>query len=510
MSQANAQIEKCLNEYKAKPLLPLELASFKRILDKHDTSIESLKPLYTRDPVFCWTVLEAAFKLTRQRPSQPFAVDHALATIGIGGINRALQPYYRLETPLLSDEVKLSLSSSLLAAELAKRLGDESLGKPQTQWTAMFYQLPETILWYIQPRAMWHIYYRRLTLPKKLSLFEESKLGFNLYDWRKAVAQEFHMSEYIQGLYERKLPEIPKELLLYSKNGYGEETPSLKGWDRDEGWLVVLCNRLARAIYTPWPKKSYQNTFKLISRLLMIEHKPLKSIIDQSVLAIARTLKYCDLFNPGVALLMIPDKPIYPDWLVGNEHLNKNIEQRKQQVNSNQINKKTNDLNEDCKNLLSNALEFNNSAEFISNGVKLAITRLGFDRVSFLSVDQKSKIVETKFSLASKGNEKIRPDFSFKQPTPLAKFTEQQAFKHLNKNDNGKIWPKLPQAIRKQEVESFVLFSVKPGKQIRALIYLDAKDPDVFREDNLKQTKQLLIAINKGLALRNQQKVKSR
>ena len=265
MSNADVLIKKRLSEYKAKPLLPLELPKLLTKFRNTDSSVESFKSEYRRDPIFCYSLINAAWEATQTRTIHPFAADHAMSIIGIGTASRLVKFLKPEPKTSLSTEVKFCLTSSLLAAELANQIAKINSASNQVYWTALCYLLPETILWHVQPKNMWRIYYRQITIPKRMSLFEESKLGFNLHDWRVAVGEELHLSEQNQTLFGYKLPTNPKELFEYSQNGYSEKTPSLKEWHRNEGWLVVLANKLAKSILCPWSQSGYRHVFKTYS-----------------------------------------------------------------------------------------------------------------------------------------------------------------------------------------------------------------------------------------------------
>ncbi|MCW8877858.1 MAG: hypothetical protein OQK51_12470 [Kangiellaceae bacterium] len=471
-------------------------------LSSPSASVDSMKPDYRRDPIFCWLMVSAAYEKTKHKTSQPFAADHAMSAIGLGGVEETLQPFSKLKQPELSPEVIYFLSTSILAAELAKQIGAAALGRPQTYWTALFYQMPNTLLWYMQPKAMWRIYYRQLSLPKKMALFEESKLGFNLHDWRIAVADHFHMSEDLQLLFNKVLPDNLKELHEYARNGFSEKTPSLKEWHRQEAWLVILCNRLARAITVPWQARSYKNNFDLIQQLLSMESNRLSSIIQQSIRDVSKSLSGSQLMVPAMGYLMLNSKPYFPEWLNNRELVRKNIAQKKQH-SSTAVTKRKSQLTELIKRLTTTPHSFNNSAELVNAGLKGLIDELDFSRVAFLAVDHKTKFAQTKIALCKKGAKKIRPEFEFKNSTPLSKFIEQQTFMCITKEKHQKVWRKLPLAIQKDNVQAFVFCSLQPGKQVRALIYIDSDNLADYSLENLAKVKMLIKALNSGLAARN-------
>ncbi len=503
MSKAKALIDKNLQEYKAKPILPLALAALSELINHTDTTIASFKSLYQQDPVFCWSALDDAFQLTQNRASQPFAVDHAISTIGLGGVRNIVDRYKTQPKQNLSEEVRFYLSSSVLAAELAGNIGELSLGKAHTRWSALIYQMPETILWHIHPKSMWRIHYRRLSLPKNLSLFEESKLGFNLTEWRRSACSFFHLGEHLTRLFDKPIPDNPREILSYCKNGLSDASPTLKEWHRQEEWLVILCNRLARAIYSPWHKNGVARHISLIAQLTGLSHSKLSQLTFHSVRKVSYQLKHSQLFIPAVPMIMLPSNPYFPNWLNDRSVVQLKIAERKNSVKKNTSPSLANIV----KKLTVEASSFNNSAELVHFGIKAAIEKLEFSRAIFLSVNRKAKLVETKITLSRTDVKKIRPDFSFATPTPLSKFLEQQALMLVDSQTHKRIWQKLPVVIQKN-TDRFVLFSVKPGKQIRALIYVDSSNEQAFSAKNFNQLKLLLKALNKGLAIRNALKQK--
>jgi len=499
MSQAAALIEKRLQEYKAKPLLPLELTSIKRIFASSRCSVESFKGIYESDPVFCYMLISAATEATQTRPSSPFAADHAMSTIGIGRAQQLFNGLKPASQPALSNEVKFSLTSSLLAAELARQISELTSANNQAYWTALCYLLPDTLLWFLQPKHMWRIYYRQLTLPQRMTLFEESKLGFNLHDWRIAVAKTFHLSEQNQILFTKKLPNVRKELLQYALTGFSEKTPSLRDWHRTEGWLIVLSNLLARAILIPWHKSSFRHLFRLIHQLSGSDRKKLTRAINNAIRLVSENLVGTQLPIPAAGYLMNNSKPQFPRWLV-NPVVKPpvGLKKRAQARAKNQTSLKT-----VIERLTNQADSFESSTTLVHFGLKALIDSLECDRVSFLTVDFNSRQVVTRIALTADGQTKIRPDFDYQKPTPLTKFIDNQAFMLFAHEQHQKVWTKVPQAVQQEQVKRFILCSLKPGDRVRAIIYADAKKPEVFSPQRIKIIKKLMQAVNKGLATRN-------
>lgn len=503
MSKAAQLIQKCLSEYNAKQLLPLELKKIKQTLNQQDASVESFKLLDKKDPIFGWYLVKAAWKATENKANHPFAADHAMSTIGIGGTQKIFAPLNPDKQPAISQEVTFSLSSSLLAAELAKNLDALSTGKAQTYWRALFFALPETILWHIHPKSMWRIYYRQLTLPKKMTLFEESKLGFNLHDWRIAVANEFGMSDQLLPIYHKKQPAIRKQLYSYGVHGFSEKTPTLREWHKQDAWLILLTNWLATSIIKPWHGRASRHICQMLQQTLNVDTKKITYAIHQSIEKVSHQLIDSQLIIPAVAMLFQPTLPSYPEWLV------------KPTINTSRIHhQKRSSLKVDPKarlsvvvNKLTNgADQYDSSASLVHDGLKAVISILNFSRVSFLGIDHKNKNATTRIALNAKNSNKIRPDFEFKLPGPLTKFIERQSFMLISRQQHQSIWHKLPQAIQKSQVEQFILCSLKPGKRVRAIIYIDAKNNVAFAPQQLQRLKVLLQALNKGLMQRNKAK----
>jgi len=506
MSQSQNLIKKRLGEYSLKPLLPLELASIKLALRQPDVSADSLKHFYRRDPIFCWHLLAQAWRATRNRPTHPFAADHAMTTLGISGTQQLFAPMRPRQQPGLTPEVVFALSSSLLAAELARNLGEQETSKSQIYWSAMSYRMPETLLWHLQPKAMWRIYYRQLTLPKKLTLFEEAKLGFNLHDWRLAVADEFHLDEQLQLIYQRELPTSPRELSRYIQSGFDPElTPSLKSWHRQEAWLIVLSNALAAAIISPWHPRGVQHLSEILQRLLGFHQAKISSLIQMSVHRVSQDLKASKLMVPAAGWLMQPSKPAFPQWLV-NPQITPDKSKIKTLFSQRSGQMPQADISPLLTKLTENAMDYSSSAALVHDGLNALIISLGFSRVSFLGIDYKAQSANTRIALNAKDAIKIRPDFSFKLPTPLSPFIEKQAFKLISREKHQKVWRKLPLEIQKQKVEQFILCSLQPGKRVRALIYLDSDSRACFEPQSVNKVKALFKAINTGLSVRNQAK----
>lgn len=514
MSNSEVLIQKLLNEYKSKPLLPLELTNISKKLKREDSSVESFKEEYLRDPLFCLELIGAGWQATKKRANHPFAADHAMSTIGIGSAQQHFAKLNTNESAPLSEEVSFCLSTSLLAAELAKNLGEVYHASNQTYWTALFYGFPDTLLWHLKPKAMWHIYYRRLTIPKKIGLFEEAKLGFNIHKWREIVANEFHLSEQCQILFSKYLPTNPEEVFEYAQHGCSKNTPSLVEWHKYEGWLIVLANSLARAIIAPWHNRGIQHCFELLKQLTSVDTSKLKSIINQSVREVSQRLAKTSLMVPAMGLVAIRSRPPFPDWLTKPQLSEKaqiarmRAKKSLPKTQSNAQPKK--DINalltEAMRKLRNEVHQFESSTTLVHYGLTVLIDLLGFSRVSFLTVDHKNSKVVTRIALTAPDKAKTRPDFDFSQPTPLKKFTEQQAFMFISRDKHQNIWKKLPYSVQKERVSKFILCSLKPGERVRAIVYADSPDDKVFTPKRIVIIKKLLHSINQGLVLRNQTK----
>ena len=85
MSGAQKLIDKRIGEYKAKPLLPLDLRYIQKQLKDPDTSVEQFRPFYNQDPIFCASLLKLAWKATEDKDTHPYAADHSMSVVGIAG-----------------------------------------------------------------------------------------------------------------------------------------------------------------------------------------------------------------------------------------------------------------------------------------------------------------------------------------------------------------------------------------------------------------------------------------
>ncbi len=516
MGKSAVIIEKSIQEYKANPLVPLELSAINRKLRDSNSSSDSFKLVYQRDPIFCWYLIEAGWEATQKRANHPIAADHAMSIIGLDIAKKLFAPLHSSKPQILSQEVSVCLTVSLLAAEIARQIGSLIGANNHIYWTTLLYQMPDTLLWHLKPRKMWRIYYRRLTLPKKQQLFEESMLGFNLHDWRAAVGKHFHLSEQNQNYFQLQQPLSNKQILEYTVSGYSNKTPELKNWHNHEGGLMVLCNKLALATLTPWHNKASLRITQLLQQVTRLEPKKLSQAIYKGIRETSETLFYSQLPNPGSALLLQRNKPLFPRWLVHPEINPEKLKRRKNITEAKVIKNLTQQLapldlaalKQAYKQLLEKAQDGASSSTFIQTGLQIFIDLLGYSRISFLLVDHQSKFAQTKIALAEAEHKKIRPEFSFKVPNSLSLFTDKQSFLHFDINKHEKIWHQLPTAIKQQRVTQFIFCSLKPGAKVPAIIYLDSALNELFSEDRLKAVKNTLGVINRGLKIINEKKSK--
>lgn len=504
MANFGNEINKLISQYKAKPMLPLELPLIIERLNNEKASVLDFKNQYSRDPLLCTYIIDLAWYKTQKKANHPFAADHAMSTVGIDGVKDYLLTMSTdianssLQVPqTLPDELKFIMSSSLLAAELTKNLCSNKQKANILYWASLAHQFPDLLLWYLKPRPMWRIQYRQVKLAKKLPVFEQAKLGFELNQWRSAVAKEWHMSEVNQITYSKPLPSKRRQLLEYIHGGYGEKTSSLKVWQHTDSWQILTANWLARAILSPWMANSYQHYFRIAMQSFAINERALTPVIMDSVRTTSEHLRNSQLFVPAVSLLNQTSQNCYPEWLNAapkrpvkrdKKYIQK-ISQLKQSSNQLAVQKFIRELRETPE-------KFSNSNKLFREVLTVCIKRLEFSRACLLVVDWPNQQVSTSLFLQQEDKQKIKPDFDFSLNTPLNKFLVGQGFLSFDISKHSKIWHKLPKEIIQQQVKNFILFSLKPGKQVKALIYLDMQGQKPPTEEKVKMTKMLLKAAN--------------
>ena len=508
MANSGSEIGKLVSQYKAKPMLPLELGLIIERLNTENPSVLDFKNQYYRDPLLCAYIIDLAWHKTKKKTNHPFAADHAMSTVGIDGARIYLSKMSTdIENNLLekkqnlSKEIKFIMTSSLLAAELAKNLCANKQKVNSLYWASMAHQFPDLLLWYLKPKPMWRIQYRQIKLAKKLPIFEQTKLGFELNQWRITVCKEWHMSAINQITYSKILPDKRKQLLEYMRNGYNEKTPSLKQWLHTDSWQILTANWLARAILSPWMANSYQHYFRIAIQSFATNERNLAHVIMDSVRSTSEHLKNSLLFVPAVSWLHMTSKNHYPGWL--------NVAPKRPVKRDKKYIQKTSQLKQTSNQLAVQKLtrELREAPEKHSNSNKLfrevltaCIERLGFSRACLMIVDWQNKQVSTSLFLQQENKKKIKPDFDFKLNTPLKKFLVEQGFLLFDITKHSKIWHKLPKEIIQQRVENFILFSLKPGKRVKALIYLDMIGKKPPSAEKIKILKPLLNSINSALA----------
>lgn len=507
MADSGSEIANLISKYKASPLLPLELTLIIQILKIDGVSVDYFKNHYFRDPLLCAYIIDLAWQKTKNKDNHPFAADHAMSTVGIEGAKTFLSGIPDAQQPELSEEVKFVMSSSLLAAELAKNLCHNKQKSKPLYWASMAHQLPELLLWYLKPKPMWRIQYRQIKLAKKLAVFEQAKLGFELSEWRQAVCKEWHMSELNQITYNKTVPDSRKQLIEYMGNNYSRKTPCLKEWQHTDSWQILTANWLARAILSPWLTNSYQHYYNIAKQAFSINDKKLSHTIMDSVRTTSEHLKGSLLFVPAASLINLPSKSQFPNWLnaapkIPTKRNPKFVQQSQQAQQAQQLKPSSNQLaiQKLMKELKETPEKFTKTNELFLQVLQLCIKHLGFSRACLMIVNRKNKKVTTGIALKQDDREKIRPDFGFEENTPLNKFLVDRGFLLFELNKHSKIWHKLPPEIIKQQVKSFILYSLKPRSQVKALIYLDMQGQNPPSQQQIKIVKALLHATNGVLA----------
>jgi len=506
MAETNGEIAKLISQYKSNPLLPLELPLIVEKLGSKNPSVLGFKKLYFRDPLFCAYVIDLAWHKTENKENHPIAADHAMNTVGIDGVKNYLDSISTVNPrtnskEVLSDEVRFSLTSSLLAAELAKQLSGNKPKSNALYWASLAHQFPDTLLWHLKPKPMWRIQYRQIKLPKKLAVFEQAKLGFELIEWRQAVAKEWHLSEFNQLTFAKSPLFGRKELLNYAANGYSEQCEGLKDWIDCDSWLVLTANWLAKAILAPWFANSYRHYFMVAQHAFRLSDKKTNAAIVAALRETSQHLHDSRLLVPAAAFLNLKSKPHYPEWLNSAPKIplqrNKKFAEQGKLLKQSTQNLAVRKL---IKELIETPEKFANINQLLKVVLDSCLNNLQYSRVSLLLIDWNGKKVKTSICLNSKNSEKIRPDFTIEPNAPLKKFLSNQGFLYFDIQKHSKIWHRLPKAINDQQVKGFVMFSLKPKTQVKALIYLDTKGEAIPSVETIKLTKQLLNAANSALA----------
>lgn len=403
----------------------------------------------------------------------------------------------------LSDELRFLMTSSLLAAQLAQNLTENSNKGKILYWASMAHQFPDLLLWHIKPRPMWRIQYRQSKLAKKLTVFEQAKLGFELNQWRQAVSKEWHMSELNQLTYTKPVPYRRKHLIAYMNNGYSKDLTSLNTWHKTESWLVLVANWLARTMLAPWLANSYQHYFHIAKQAFNISENRLSHGIMDAINTTSTRLKGSALIVPGMAHLYLPSPRIYPDWLNAapkrpvkrEEKFVKDARALKQSANRIAVDRLLRKMKKQPDTVRNTNLLYRELLD-------CCIQHLGYSRANLLAVDWKNKVATTALFLQKKDQDKIKLEFNFADKTPLRKFLVEQGFIAFNKTKHAKIWPALPSQIIESNVDQFVFFSFKPNDKVTTLVYLDSKNLEPVNAENIKATKLLFSTANQLLANR--------
>jgi hypothetical protein len=510
MTESASLIAKLIGEYKANPLLPLELPLINKRLGSKAVSMDDFKEIYFRDPLFCSYLVDLAWYKTETKPSHPFAADHALSTIGLDGAKDYLKGLsidvrqaHKRQQAGLSKELRFLMTSSLLAAELAQNLSGNTPKSKRLSWASMAHQFPDLLLWHIKPRPMWRIQYRQSKLAKKLPLFEQAKLGFELNQWRQAVSKEWHMSELNQITYTKPVPYRRKHLINYMQHGYSKNLNSLNAWHRTDSWLVLVSNWLARTLLSPWLANSYRHYYYIAMHAFGLSENRLSHGIWDAIDTTSKRLKGSALFVPACAHLYLPSPKIYPNWLNAapkrpmkrNQKFAKSARELKQSANRIAIERL-------IRKMKTKPESIRNTNVLYREILDCCINHLDYSRANLLVVDWDNKLATTALFVQQENQPKIKLEFNFADKTPLRKFLVEQGFISFNTTKHAKIWPALPKEIIQQKVEQFVFFSFKPKDKVTTLVYLDYRGKHPINTESIKLTKQLLTTANQMLSKR--------
>ncbi len=506
MSDSEKSIQALIKEYHLTPIRPLELADIVEQLRDPSTSIQSLTRYFYRDPMLCGYLLQTAWQQAKNKENAPFAADHALSSLGMERVSQFFKSWQsntkRAEPARpISDEVKFMMSSAVLAAELMRQLTENSPKLKSLYWAALNHNFADTLLWSLKPRPMWRIQYRQLVLPKKIPLFEQAKLGFDLCQWRIAIGKEWHLSELNQITYAKQFPFSRKELLHYGEHGYSNQTATLKSWHLTDSWLIVTVNWLAKCILASWFKNSYKHYIGITQQAFRVSSKKLQQAVQGAIRESSEHLKQSQLFIPAERHLQLSGSSVYPQWLNAAPKVPARRDSKYLQQTA-QLKQKADLIAAEkfIHEIRSKPKQFRNTNVLLRQVMDLMIEKIGCSRASLLVVDWKNKKVSTSMFVRQNNCEKIKLAFDFASKTPLVKFVAEQGFMFFDKNKHGKIWNRLPQEIITQNIDQFIFFSFKPAQRVDFLIYVDNANQDAINQERLKTTKQLLSTTNKVIS----------
>jgi hypothetical protein len=441
------------------------------------------------------------------------------------------------------------LSANLLAAELAY----QSMGQNEHDyWSALFYGTPDTMMWYLHPRGMWHIFYRRVWRPRNLRTFEETRFGFNLKQWRLAVSRQWRLDDRAEALFSIDIPNDPKQLLQYINSDFHKLELGMGDWRDSEGLKLIACNYLARAILNPWFRNCYNHYFKLLQRALHADRKRLQMAVINSVRRVSEDLRDSRLLNPGVAWLWQRCQPLYPDFIInpqvdptkaakfkgtrspiarplsGTPSANRKAvkistntdspqtqHQPEQPLASSPAKKqervpatKTNIKLAATllKKLQDEPLSFPTTGWMLQETLEALVKGLGCSRAAYLQIDAASKQAKTKLEQRAQGVDKLNLHIDFSAPTPLSKFLSKESAMVLSKKRHRAIWPKLPKPLLEQQIDEFALTSVATGSRVNLLIIATPAKDIEFTDKEWHRVRKLCLTLGKALKVRRQNK----
>ncbi|MDQ7051002.1 MAG: HDOD domain-containing protein [Enterobacterales bacterium] len=383
-SNIKSKINLLVKKYQGDPILPLELDKIIPRLRKKDASVKDFVNFYQRDPLLCAYLIDLAWQATSTRENHPTAADHAMSTIGITGARQFLVNIGEDESTQLSKEVVFLLTSSLLAAELAKNLCKESNKKQNLYWASLAHQFPDIALWHIQPKAMWKIQYQQAKSINKIEKIDQKELGFTRSQWRQQLSTVYHMSELNQLTYKKKPPNHARQLVRYANQGYTDKTPCLKEWHKTDSWLILTANWLAKSLIAPWLKNSHQHYYHLVKQAYGLSDKQIKQAISLSLRNSSENLHDSHLLVPASCSFYLPQAAVYPKWLTQAPLATKKVTTIQPATNKTTTNHQHKpDLKQLLNKLINSPEKFSNSAELLTESFKAITVGLGFSRVVF-------------------------------------------------------------------------------------------------------------------------------
>ncbi|MCO7225671.1 HDOD domain-containing protein [Pleionea sp. CnH1-48] len=525
MPEADSQSFAQYLEILKKRELPIidDVQGVKARLKSDDCAAGDIAKVIGNDPVLCLYAHHEAAEKSKGRTGEVAGIDHALSVLGLQGCEPIFKSLTRLEEGT-SREYHQLLAESMMASIIAEVITRERGGNVhELAWASLFARVAEWVLYWQQHRRCWQVrrmFYRK---PFQQDKVTQSLFNFSYPEFQSAICEQLLLPAMNQRLADFSLVPVIREMMQVI-HLYREQDLRLEECSRElrmhlsaPEMTLLLANKVAQAMCSPWLRNSWSNWFDLLAIHSHIKDHQLKKLLWDCCRKAERmnvhvgeqgmvSALFCELSpspyhlympskdaakkkaqakleqkqraaekpsqpaskkKPTGSVSVVAPKPKKPKTQSASSSKEEVIHlyEPKQQA---QVRKFTNKM-------LDAPGSFEHIKKLVDEALSVCLNEMQFDRAVFCGLSKDKESIKSLMSKQSSAQEKI-PGFQvvLNQSPLFNKFMQKQTFLQFDKQKHAKYWSQLPKFIQEDErLKQFVFTSISYNGRVRSFLMAD-------------------------------------